>query len=60
MTDRGMRFSALVVAVSSSFITPFMEERVNVAASFFFRATVRATSPTLTGTRDDTSGSPHR
>ena len=31
MTDRGMRFSALVVAISSSFITPFMASSVNIA-----------------------------
>ncbi len=31
MTDRGMRFSALIVAISSSFITPFMASSVNIA-----------------------------
>jgi len=31
MIDRGMRFSALVVAISSSFITPFMASSVNIA-----------------------------
>jgi EmrB/QacA subfamily drug resistance transporter len=31
MTDRGMRYSALIVAISSSFITPFMASSVNIA-----------------------------
>ena len=31
MADRGMRFSALVVAVSCSFLTPFMASSVNIA-----------------------------
>jgi len=31
MTDRGMRFSALIVAISSSFITPFMASSINIA-----------------------------
>lgn len=31
MTDRKMRFSALVVAISSSFLTPFMASSVNIA-----------------------------
>ena len=31
MTNRGMRFSALVVSISSSFLTPFMASSVNIA-----------------------------